>query len=66
MAIEYEKIRSLMKRQSERLWSESGVDKAHKPSFELGCAIATAAGFFADLSEEKKAYWINYFNKDAS
>lgn len=66
MITEYEKVRALIKNKSEYLFSTAGVDGAHKTSFELGCAIATAAGFFADLSEEKKAYWINYFNKDQS
>jgi len=63
---EYEKIRTLIKNEAERLFSTAGIDKAHKTTFELGCAISSAAMFFADLSEEKKKYWIKYFNKEES
>jgi hypothetical protein len=63
---DYQKIRDLMKNETKRLWEISNVPEERRANFEVGVLLATAGSFFADLSEEKKAYWINYFNKDAS
>jgi hypothetical protein len=63
---DYQKIRDLIKKETERLWEASNVPQERKANFEVGVLLATAGAFFADLSEEKKAYWVNYYNKEQS